>query len=82
MHVILSSGALREEQNAGAVVLADDMKSPAIEKLELVRKWSINTYKVSNPCCDYDCIHIYRYNLNKVYKMGVKDIVLVEVTDF
>ncbi|XP_056628902.1 arfaptin-1 isoform X1 [Triplophysa dalaica] len=39
------TGALREEQNAGAVVLADDMKSPAIEKLELVRKWSINTYK-------------------------------------
>ncbi|KAK7161834.1 hypothetical protein R3I94_004493 [Phoxinus phoxinus] len=29
----------------GAVVLADDMRSPAIEKLELVRKWSINTYK-------------------------------------
>ncbi|XP_057184802.1 arfaptin-1 isoform X2 [Triplophysa rosa] len=39
------TGALREEQNAGAVVLADDIKSPAIEKLELVRKWSINTYK-------------------------------------
>ncbi|KAA0722322.1 Arfaptin-1 ADP-ribosylation factor-interacting protein 1 [Triplophysa tibetana] len=38
-------GALREEQNAGSVVLADDIKSPAIEKLELVRKWSINTYK-------------------------------------
>ncbi|KAF4118800.1 arfaptin-1 isoform X1 [Onychostoma macrolepis] len=38
-------GALREQQMEGAVVLADDMKSPAIEKLELVRKWSINTYK-------------------------------------
>lgn len=37
-------GALREQQ-AGAVVLSDDMKSPAMEKLELVRKWSINTYK-------------------------------------
>ncbi|XP_065110848.1 arfaptin-1 isoform X2 [Paramisgurnus dabryanus] len=33
------------EQQAGAVVLSDDMKSPAMEKLELVRKWSINTYK-------------------------------------
>ncbi|XP_058645647.1 arfaptin-1 isoform X2 [Onychostoma macrolepis] len=39
------TGALREQQMEGAVVLADDMKSPAIEKLELVRKWSINTYK-------------------------------------
>ncbi|XP_018957119.2 arfaptin-1-like isoform X1 [Cyprinus carpio] len=38
-------GALREQQMGGAVVLADDIKSPAIEKLELVRKWSINTYK-------------------------------------
>ncbi|ROL53142.1 Arfaptin-1 [Anabarilius grahami] len=38
-------GALREQQMGGAVVLADDLKSPAIEKLELVRKWSINTYK-------------------------------------
>ncbi|XP_028833866.1 arfaptin-1 isoform X1 [Denticeps clupeoides] len=33
------------QSNAGAVVLADDMKNPAMEKLELVRKWSINTYK-------------------------------------
>lgn len=70
-HVILSSGALREQQNAGAVVLADDMKSPAIEKLELVRKWSINTYKVSNSYCGYDVIHSYRYNLNKVSKMSL-----------
>ncbi|XP_051993272.1 arfaptin-1 isoform X3 [Xyrauchen texanus] len=38
-------GALRGQQKGGAVVLADDMKGPAIEKLELVRKWSINTYK-------------------------------------
>ncbi|XP_051561005.1 arfaptin-1 isoform X2 [Myxocyprinus asiaticus] len=37
--------ALRGQQKGGAVVLADDMKGPAIEKLELVRKWSINTYK-------------------------------------
>ncbi len=44
----------------GAVVLADDIKSPAIEKLELVRKWSINTYKVSDSCHSvYDgiCVH-------------------------
>ncbi|XP_056315471.1 arfaptin-1 isoform X2 [Danio aesculapii] len=40
-----NAGALREQQMGGAVVLADDIKSPAIEKLELVRKWSINTYK-------------------------------------
>ncbi|XP_051558481.1 arfaptin-1-like isoform X3 [Myxocyprinus asiaticus] len=39
------TGALRGQQKGGAVVLAGDMKSPAIEKLELVRKWSINTYK-------------------------------------
>lgn len=30
---------------SGAVVLSDDLKNPAIEKLDLVRKWSINTYK-------------------------------------
>uniref|UniRef100_A0A3B5LH39 AH domain-containing protein n=1 Tax=Xiphophorus couchianus TaxID=32473 RepID=A0A3B5LH39_9TELE len=29
----------------GAVVLSDDLKNPAMEKLDLVRKWSINTYK-------------------------------------
>lgn len=40
-----NAGALREQQMGGAVVLVDDIKSPAIEKLELVRKWSINTYK-------------------------------------
>ncbi|XP_026059590.1 arfaptin-1 isoform X2 [Carassius auratus] len=39
------TGASREQQMGGAVVLADDIKSPAIEKLELVRKWSISTYK-------------------------------------
>ncbi|XP_052407628.1 arfaptin-1 isoform X2 [Carassius gibelio] len=38
----VNEGALSE---SGAVVLADDIKSPAIEKLELMRKWSINTYK-------------------------------------
>lgn len=53
-------GASREQQMGGAVVLADDIKSPAIEKLELVRKWSINTYKVSDSCqSGYDaiCVH-------------------------
>ncbi|XP_035492060.1 arfaptin-1 isoform X4 [Scophthalmus maximus] len=29
----------------GALVLSDDLKNPAMEKLDLVRKWSINTYK-------------------------------------
>lgn len=38
-----------------SVVLADDMKSPAMEKLELVRKWSINTYKVRKKC--HSCYH-------------------------
>ncbi|XP_021177893.2 arfaptin-1 isoform X1 [Fundulus heteroclitus] len=31
--------------SSGAVVLSDDLKNPAMEKLDLVRKWSINTYK-------------------------------------
>ncbi|KAF5880080.1 arfaptin-1 isoform X1, partial [Clarias magur] len=39
------TGDVQEQSNIGAVVLADDMKNPAMEKLELVRKWSINTYK-------------------------------------
>ncbi|MBN3301146.1 FHDC1 protein, partial [Amia calva] len=33
------------EAKSGPVVFSDDLKNPAIEKLELVRKWSINTYK-------------------------------------
>ncbi|XP_072240902.1 arfaptin-1 isoform X2 [Leuresthes tenuis] len=32
-------------KGSGAVVLSDDLKNPAMEKLDLVRKWSINTYK-------------------------------------
>lgn len=46
-------GAKLAQANSGAMVLADDLKSPAMEKLDLVRKWSINTYKVLNfalPC--------------------------------
>ncbi|XP_040041647.2 arfaptin-1 isoform X3 [Gasterosteus aculeatus] len=38
-------GATNAPANSGAVVLSDDLKSPAMEKLDLVRKWSINTYK-------------------------------------
>ncbi|XP_076001474.1 arfaptin-1 isoform X3 [Genypterus blacodes] len=38
-------GTMKGQPNSGAVVLADDLKSPAMEKLDLVRKWSINTYK-------------------------------------
>ncbi|XP_076001473.1 arfaptin-1 isoform X2 [Genypterus blacodes] len=39
------TGTMKGQPNSGAVVLADDLKSPAMEKLDLVRKWSINTYK-------------------------------------
>ncbi|XP_034744416.1 arfaptin-1 isoform X2 [Etheostoma cragini] len=46
---IIESGPYKGEMNAqpvsGAVVLSEDLKSPAMEKLDLVRKWSINTYK-------------------------------------
>uniref|UniRef100_A0A8B9SA83 ADP ribosylation factor interacting protein 1 n=1 Tax=Apteryx owenii TaxID=8824 RepID=A0A8B9SA83_APTOW len=35
----------RTQQKGGPVVLADEVKNPAMEKLELVRKWSLNTYK-------------------------------------
>ncbi|XP_037105158.1 arfaptin-1 isoform X2 [Syngnathus acus] len=35
----------KTEPSSGALVLSDDMKTPAMEKLDLVRKWSINTYK-------------------------------------
>eukprot|EP00066_Takifugu_rubripes_P021806 XP_011611072.1 PREDICTED: arfaptin-1 isoform X2 [Takifugu rubripes] len=38
-------GVMEAQASSGAVVLADDLKSPAMEKLDLVRKWSINTYK-------------------------------------
>lgn len=38
-------GAMNAQPKSGAVVLSDDLKSPAMEKLDLVRKWSINTYK-------------------------------------
>ncbi|KAF7667177.1 hypothetical protein LDENG_00072660 [Lucifuga dentata] len=38
-------GTMKGQSNSGAVVLADDLKNPAMEKLDLVRKWSISTYK-------------------------------------
>ncbi|XP_071370207.1 arfaptin-1-like isoform X4 [Centroberyx affinis] len=38
-------GTMKGQPKSGAVVLADDLKNPAMEKLDLVRKWSINTYK-------------------------------------
>lgn len=38
-------GVMNEQPQSGAVVLSDDLKNPAMEKLDLVRKWSINTYK-------------------------------------
>ncbi|XP_008295210.1 arfaptin-1 isoform X2 [Stegastes partitus] len=38
-------GTMKAQPKSGAVVLSDDLKNPAMEKLDLVRKWSINTYK-------------------------------------
>ncbi|XP_062244798.1 arfaptin-1 isoform X2 [Platichthys flesus] len=38
-------GTMNAQPNVGALVLSDDLKNPAMEKLDLVRKWSINTYK-------------------------------------
>ncbi|XP_066488062.1 arfaptin-1 isoform X3 [Tiliqua scincoides] len=39
------AGSLRMQQKSGPVVLAEEVKNPAMEKLELVRRWSLNTYK-------------------------------------
>lgn len=41
-------GGQRTHTKGGPVILADEIKNPAMEKLELVRKWSLNTYKVCN----------------------------------
>ncbi|XP_053559722.1 arfaptin-1 isoform X2 [Bombina bombina] len=35
----------RTQQKSGPIVLAEDPRSTAIEKFELVRRWSLNTYK-------------------------------------
>lgn len=42
------AGGQRTQTKSGPVILADEAKNPAMEKLELVRKWSLNTYKVCN----------------------------------
>ncbi|XP_013855378.1 arfaptin-1 [Austrofundulus limnaeus] len=41
----VEKGTIKAQPASGAVVLSDDLKNPAMEKLDLVRKWSINTYK-------------------------------------
>ncbi|XP_014064596.1 arfaptin-1 isoform X3 [Salmo salar] len=41
----IQKGTMQGQPHSGPVVLADDLKNPAVEKLELMRKWSINTYK-------------------------------------
>lgn len=38
-------GQVAGQNQSGALVLSDELRSPALEKLDLVRKWSINTYK-------------------------------------
>nr|XP_015200181.1 PREDICTED: arfaptin-1 isoform X3 [Lepisosteus oculatus] len=38
-------GMMKVQPKSGPVVVSDEVKNPAIEKLDLVRKWSINTYK-------------------------------------
>ncbi|XP_069098824.1 arfaptin-1 isoform X3 [Pleurodeles waltl] len=42
---IVPQDGLRASRRSGPVVLAEDPKNPAMEKLELVRRWSLNTYK-------------------------------------
>ncbi|XP_010897499.1 arfaptin-1 isoform X3 [Esox lucius] len=44
-HAEIQKGTMQGQPLSGPVVLADDLKNPAMEKLDLVRKWSINTYK-------------------------------------
>ncbi|XP_053113207.1 arfaptin-1 isoform X1 [Hemicordylus capensis] len=43
--LIIPKGSLRMQPKSGPVVLAEEAKNPAMEKLELVRRWSLNTYK-------------------------------------
>lgn len=50
----------RAQQKSGPVVLADEVKNPAMEKLELVRKWSLNTYKVCRHI--FVCVCMYSRN--------------------
>nr|XP_039334969.1 arfaptin-1 isoform X3 [Saimiri boliviensis boliviensis] len=44
--LIVPAGGQRTQTKGGPVILADEVKNPAMEKLELVRKWSLNTYKL------------------------------------
>lgn len=47
--------ALPHPNNSGGpVVINDSLRNPTIEKLERVRKWSINTYKVRTRSCSPD----------------------------
>ncbi|XP_042324180.1 arfaptin-1 isoform X2 [Sceloporus undulatus] len=43
--LIIPKGNVGMQQKSGPVVLAEETKNPAMEKLELVRRWSLNTYK-------------------------------------
>ncbi|XP_078301816.1 arfaptin-1 isoform X6 [Panthera onca] len=43
--LVVPAGGQRTQTKGGPVILADEIKNPAMEKLELVRKWSLNTYK-------------------------------------
>ncbi|ELK17495.1 Arfaptin-1 [Pteropus alecto] len=43
--LIVPAGGQKTQTKSGPVILADEIKNPAMEKLELVRKWSLNTYK-------------------------------------
>ncbi|XP_042090220.1 arfaptin-1 isoform X7 [Ovis aries] len=43
--LIVPAGGQSTQAKSGPVLLADETKNPAMEKLELVRKWSLNTYK-------------------------------------
>lgn len=52
----MSDIGARAQQKSGPVVLADEVKNPAMEKLELVRKWSLNTYKVCRHM--FVCVHV------------------------
>ncbi|KPP61665.1 hypothetical protein Z043_120212 [Scleropages formosus] len=45
LRVLSPTGPTSPQPRSGPVVMSDDLKNPAMEKLELVRKWSINTYK-------------------------------------
>ncbi|OCT99701.1 ADP ribosylation factor interacting protein 1 L homeolog isoform X1 [Xenopus laevis] len=43
--IVPSAEQQRKQQTSGPVVLAEEPRSTAVEKLELVRRWSLNTYK-------------------------------------